>query len=451
MARTCLTVILAAGEGTRMHSALPKVLHRVGGLAMVCHVVNAAKAAKCNEFAVVVGRDSEKVEAEVGALAITATFHEQSQRLGTAHAVLAARKTIARGYDDILVLFGDTPLLNAAALTEMRKSLADGADVAALGFHAANPHGYGRLVIARGQLTAIREEKDASAKQRKINFCNAGIMAINGRKALEMLDAIGNSNAKGEYYLTDIVEIARKRGLKVVARQGAEDDMQGINNRAELAKVEALWQQRRRKEIMLAGVTLLAPDTVYFSHDTQIGEDCLIEPNVFFGPGVRLGSSVVVKAFCHLAQTSIADNCQIGPFARMRGNVELDQNVRIGNFVELKNAKFATGAKAAHLSYLGDATIGAKANIGAGTITCNYDGFNKHLTQIGEAAFIGSNSSLVAPVSIGKGAYVASGSVIVEDVPAGALGVARGRQVNKPGHAAKIRQKAISAKTRSKG
>lgn len=429
-----------------MRSALPKVLHAVAGLPLVCHAVRAAEAAGGEAHAVVIGREAGKVEAAVRAVTGNVSFHEQTRRLGTGHAVLAARDAIAAGYDDLIVLFADTPLTRPSTLRQMRELLAAGADVAVLGFRTPDPSGYGRLVMEAGELVAIREDKDASAAERAIDFCNGGIMAINGTIVLDLLGAIGNSNAKGEYYLTDIVEIARGRGLKVVAHEAPEEEILGVNTRVELARVEAIWQARRRTELMLAGVTMLAPESVHLSHDTAIGPDTLLEPNVFFAPGVTIGSGVTIHAFTHLADTTIADNCHVGPFARMRGNAQVGEGAHIGNFVEFKNVEFGKGAKASHLTYLGDASVGAKANIGAGTITCNYDGVNKHRTQIGAGAFIGSNSALVAPVSVGEGAYVASGSVIVEDVPADAMAVARGRQANKPGHAKTIRERALAAK-----
>jgi bifunctional UDP-N-acetylglucosamine pyrophosphorylase/glucosamine-1-phosphate N-acetyltransferase len=300
--------------------------------------------------------------------------------------------------------------------------------------------------VENGRLLAIREDRDASQEERAITFCNGGIMAINGAKALELLSAIGNANAKGEYYLTDIVEIARARGLSVVAHEAPEEEVLGVNTRVELARVEAIWQARRRTELMLAGVTMIAPGTVHVSHDTQIGADTVLEPDVWLGTGVSIGSGVTIHAFTHLQDTTIGDGCHVGPFARMRGNARLEEGGHVGNFVEFKNVAFGKGAKASHLTYLGDAVVGAKANIGAGTITCNYDGVNKHVTQIGAGAFIGSNSALVAPVSIGDGAYVGSGSVIVEDVPSDAMAVARGRQATKPGYAKTIRERALAAK-----
>jgi bifunctional UDP-N-acetylglucosamine pyrophosphorylase / glucosamine-1-phosphate N-acetyltransferase len=434
-----------------MRSALPKVLHEVAGLPMVCHAVRAAEAAGGEAHAVVVGREAQKVEAAVRAVTGAVTFHEQTERLGTGHAVLSAREAIAHGHDDLLVLFADTPLTRPQTLQRLRGLLADGADVAVLGFRTPEPKGYGRLIVEGGQLVAIREERDASEAERAITFCNGGIMALNGRKALELLTAIGNANAKGEYYLTDVVEIARSRGLAVVALEAPEEEVLGVNTRVELARVEGIWQSRRRTELMLAGVTMQAPETVYVSHDTQIGADTVLEPNVWLGAGVSIGSNVTIHAFTHLKDTRIGDGCHIGPFARMRGNARMEEGGHVGNFVELKNVEFGKGAKASHLSYLGDATVGAKANIGAGTITCNYDGVSKHLTQIGAGAFIGSNSALVAPVSIGEGAYVGSGSVIVDDVPADAMAVARGRQATKPGYAKTIRERALAAKAAKAG
>jgi bifunctional UDP-N-acetylglucosamine pyrophosphorylase/glucosamine-1-phosphate N-acetyltransferase len=413
---------------------------------MVCHVVKAAEEAGGEAHAVVVGREAAKVEDAVRKVARRVSFHEQKERHGTAHAVLAAREAIAEGFDDLLVLFADTPLTSAQSLMSMRAALAGGADVAVLGFRTTDPAGYGRLVMQDGALVAIREEKDASETERRIDFCNGGIMAINGRKALSLVESIGNNNAKREYYLTDIVEIARSRGLQVVALEANEEDLLGVNTRAELARVESIWQQRKRREMMLAGVTLIDPASVHFSHDTQIGADTVVEPNVFFGPGVTVGGHAVIHAFCHFADTQIGEECHVGPFARMRGNARMAQGGHVGNFVEFKNVEFGAGAKASHLSYLGDASIGERANIGAGTITCNYDGVNKSRTQIGKDAFIGSNSSLVAPVTIGDGAYVASGSVITESVPPDAMAVARGRQATKEGYSRKIREKALARK-----
>ncbi len=426
--RTCLSVILAAGEGTRMKSARSKVLHEVAGLSLVGHVAKAAQAAGSGDIALVVGRDAEAVRAEATRVATNAEVFEQIERLGTANAVLAARSAISRGYDDVLVLFGDTPLITKDALELARVKLAEGAAVVVMGFRTATPTGYGRLIEKDGQLVAIREEKEATTDERKINFCNGGLMAINGDVALSLIESVKNNNAKGEYYLTDIVEIASARGQSVVAVEVDETLVLGVNTRVELAACEQLWQQRRRQELMLGGVSMQAPDTVYLSHDTEMESEITLEPNIFFGPGVHVSKGAVIHAFSHIEGAHIGTNAEIGPFARLRPGTELGEAAKVGNFCEVKKAKIGKGAKVNHLSYIGDADVGAKANIGAGTITCNYDGFNKFQTNIGESAFIGSNSSLVAPVSIGAGAIIAAGSVITKNVPDHAIAFARARQ-----------------------
>ncbi|TPN33055.1 bifunctional UDP-N-acetylglucosamine diphosphorylase/glucosamine-1-phosphate N-acetyltransferase GlmU [Mesorhizobium sp. B2-3-3] len=443
--RSCLSVILAAGEGTRMKSALPKVLHPIAGLPMVAHVVKAAEAAGASSEAIVIGHRAEEMREVVAKFSPKAETFVQEERLGTAHAVLAAREAISRGHDDILVMFGDTPLIDAEALTLARLKLAEGAAVVVIGFRPPVPNGYGRLVEKGGKLIAIREEKDCSEAEKKITFCNAGMMAIAGKHALKLLDAVGNQNAKGEYYLTDIVEIAGAQGLDVVATEASFENALGINNRAELAQAEGLWQQRRREEAMLSGVTLVAPETVYFSYDTEIGADTIVEPNVWFGPGVKIAGGAKIHAFSHIEGASIASNCDVGPFARLRPGADLKQKAKVGNFCEIKQAIIEEGAKVNHLTYIGDARVGAAANIGAGTITCNYDGYSKFFTDIGEGAFIGSNSSLVAPVSIGKGGYIASGSVITENVPDDALAFGRARQKTIPGKGKELRERFASA------
>jgi bifunctional UDP-N-acetylglucosamine pyrophosphorylase/glucosamine-1-phosphate N-acetyltransferase len=443
--RTCLSIILAAGEGTRMKSALPKVLHKLAGLPMVAHVIRAAEAAGAGNLALVIGHGADQMREAAAKFAPRAETFVQEQRLGTAHAVLAARAAIARGHDDILVMFGDTPLIDPGALTVARLKLAEGAAVVVIGFRTDDPTGYGRLIEKGGRLVAIREEKDASAKERAITFCNGGLMAIAGKHALALLDAVGNANAKGEYYLTDIVEIAGSKGLDAVAIEASFDNALGINNRAELAEAEAIWQKRRRREAMLSGVALIAPETVYFSHDTEIGADTVVEPNVWFGPGVTVEAGATIHAFSHLEGATVASGCEVGPFARLRPGADLKTKAKVGNFCEVKKAVVEKGAKVNHLTYIGDAVIGAGANIGAGTITCNYDGYSKFLTEIGENAFIGSNSSLVAPVSIGNGAYVASGSVITESVPDDALAFGRARQKTMPGKAKELRARRADA------
>ena len=449
--RSCLTIILAAGEGTRMKSATPKVLHQIACLPMVAHVAKAALAAGGSDVAVVVGRGGEDVKKAVAPFAAEAETFEQVERLGTAHAVLAARAAIARGYDDILVMFGDTPLIAPEPLAEARRLVAAGNAVAVIGFRTDAPAGYGRLIEKDGRLVAIREDKDCSDEERKIGFCNGGLMAIDGREALALLDAVGNANAKGEYYLTDIVEIANARGLRVAATQAPYETLLGINNRAELADAEAIWQRRARRAAMLSGVTMVAPETVFLAHDTEIGADTILEPNVVFGPGVRIAGGVVVHAFSHIEGATVETGATIGPYARLRPGAELQKKAKVGNFVEIKKAVLGPGAKVNHLTYIGDAVIGAEANIGAGTITCNYDGYNKSVTRIGSGAFIGSNSALVAPVSIGDNAYVASGSVITADVPDDGLAFGRARQETKLGRAKVLRERYAAMKAKKSG
>ena len=447
MARNCLAVVLAAGDGTRMKSSVSKVLHPVGNLPMIAHVVRAAQSADTDAVALVVGRDADVVAAAADTGLPLSTW-VQEERLGTAHAVLAARDAIAKGYDDVLVIFGDTPLITAQSLTRARKSLAGGADVVVIGFRTDSPDGYGRLIEKDGQLAAIREHRDATQEERAITFCNGGLMAIAGDKALSLLDSVGNDNAKGEYYMTDIVEIARDRGGNVVAVEASADEVLGINNRAELAEAEALWQQKRRHDMMMAGVSMTAPETVFLSHDTLIEADVLIEPNVVFGPGVAIRSGATIHSFSHVEGAAIGAGCKVGPFARLRPGAELQSDAKVGNFCELKNAVVGNGAKINHLSYVGDASVGDKANVGAGTITCNYDGINKHRTEIGAGAFVGSNSALVAPVRIGDNAYVASGSVVTADVPDDAVAFGRARQSVKEGHAGKLRERGLAEKAR---
>ncbi|HWT64366.1 MAG TPA: bifunctional UDP-N-acetylglucosamine diphosphorylase/glucosamine-1-phosphate N-acetyltransferase GlmU [Ochrobactrum sp.] len=451
--RTCLSIVLAAGEGTRMKSSLPKVLHQVAGLPLVCHVVKAVQGTGKSDVALVVGRGADKVQAAVEKVADAVSSFEQTERLGTAHAVLAAREAIARGYDDLLIVFGDTPLIEAHSLQAARGKLSEGSDVVVIGFRPASPQGYGRLIEENGKLVAIVEEKEATEAQKKIGFCNGGLMAVRGAHALALLDAVDNKNAKGEYYLTDIVGLAHEEGLNVTALEVPVDNVIGINNRAELAEAENIWQNRKRQDMMLAGVTLIAPETVFFSHDTLIEADVIIEPNVFFGPAVHVAAGALIHAFSHIEGANIGEKAEIGPFARLRPGANLGEKSKVGNFCEVKNAEVGKGAKINHLTYIGDANVGASSNIGAGTITCNYDGYNKYKTVIGENAFIGSNSSLVAPVEIGKNAYIASGSTITDNVPADALAFGRARQETKEGRGKILREKYAAikaAKTSSK-
>jgi bifunctional UDP-N-acetylglucosamine pyrophosphorylase/glucosamine-1-phosphate N-acetyltransferase len=437
-ARTCLTVVLAAGEGTRMRASRPKVLHAIGGVSLIAHVLAAVRET-AGATAVVVGPGQSEVAAAVTAALPGAAIFVQAERRGTAHAVLAARAAILAGADDVLVLFADTPLIRPQTLARLRAPLAHGQAVAVLGFRPVDPAGYGRLIMDGETLVAIREDKDASAAERAIALCNAGLMALRGDVALAILDRIRDDNAKREFYLTDAVAIARQMGLDAVAIETGEDEVRGINSQAQLAEAEAALQKRLRAAALDAGVTMVAPETVHLAADTRLGRDVTIEPYVVFGPGVTVADGAVIRSFCHLEGAEVGSGTTVGPYARLRPGARLGPDVRIGNFVEIKEADIAAGVRANHLSYIGDARVGAGANIGAGTITCNYDGADKHLTDIGAGAFIGSNSALVAPVKIGDGAYVGSGSVITRDVPADALALGRGQQVIKQGWAARLR------------
>jgi bifunctional UDP-N-acetylglucosamine pyrophosphorylase/glucosamine-1-phosphate N-acetyltransferase len=436
--RTCLAVILAAGEGTRMRSARPKVLQAIAGQSLLAHVLEAVRQSGSTRTAVVIGPGFDAVASEAKRVLPDAEIFVQEPRLGTAHAVLAAKRPIARGPDDMMVIFGDTPLIRPQTLARMREPLAHGAALVVLGFRPKDPTGYGRLVLEGGELIAIREQLDASPAERAITLCNAGLMAFAGPTALPILERIGNANEKREYYLTDAVAIARDMGCRVAVIEAEEDEVRGINTRTQLAETEAALQQRLRKAAMEAGVTLTAPETVFLAADTKFGRDVVVEPFVVFGPGVTVEDNAVIRSFSHLDRAHVGKGASVGPYARLRPGARLHEEVHVGNFVEVKEAVIGAGAKANHLSYIGDATVGAGANVGAGTITCNYDGVAKHRTEIGRNAFIGSNSALVAPVKIGDGAYVGSGSVITDDVPADALAVARGRQAVKEGWALRL-------------
>jgi bifunctional UDP-N-acetylglucosamine pyrophosphorylase/glucosamine-1-phosphate N-acetyltransferase len=444
--RTSLTIVLAAGEGTRMRSATPKVLHQVAGQSLLAHVLAAAPSGAGATLAVVIGPDHGAVAEEIRRLRPDAATFTQRERLGTAHAVLAAREALARGADDLLVAFGDTPLITAATFARLRAPLARGAAVAVLGFRAADPTGYGRLLVEGDQLLAIREHADATPSERAITLCNAGVMAFDGRRALEIIEKIGHANSKGEYYLVDAVAIARELGLEAVVIETSEDEVRGINTKAQLAEAEAVMQARLRKAALDAGVTMIAPETVFLAADTSFGNDVTIEPFVVIGPGVAIADGAVIHSFSHIVQASIGKQASVGPYARLRPGTSLGEGARIGNFVETKAAILEAGVKVNHLSYIGDAHVGAGSNIGAGTITCNYDGFSKHRTEIGSHAFVGTNSSLVAPVRIGNGAYIGSGSVITKDVPDDALAVERSQQTIREGGAKRYRE----IKTRSK-
>lgn len=446
-----LTIVLAAGEGTRMRSSLPKVLHAIAGRSLLAHVIAAAPRGKGTALAVVVGPDRQDVADEARRVRPDASVFVQTERLGTAHAVLAAREAIAKGAGDVLIAFGDTPLISAQTLQRLRAPLRDGASVVVLGFEAANPKGYGRLLKQGDRLIAIREEADATESERKVTLCNAGVMALAGKSALQILDGIGNANKKGEYYLPDAVAIANDLGLIAATIETGEDEVRGINTKAQLAEAEQVMQARLRRHALEAGVTIIAPETVFLSADTTFGQDVTIEPFVVIGSGVSIGDGAVIHAFSHVTSAKIGKNASVGPYARLRPGAVLGDGVRIGNFVEVKASRLGAGAKANHLAYIGDATVGANANIGAGTITCNYDGYDKHRTEIGEGAFVGTNTSLVAPVKVGRGAYVGSGSVITRNVPDDALALERSEQAMRPGWAKRFRDLKRGGKKPSPG
>ncbi|HEY4266040.1 MAG TPA: bifunctional UDP-N-acetylglucosamine diphosphorylase/glucosamine-1-phosphate N-acetyltransferase GlmU [Micropepsaceae bacterium] len=430
-------IVLAAGQGTRMKSALPKVLHPIGGRPMLGHVLAVAQAMGAAQIVAVTAPGAEAVVALAGQWGGTSVVQER--QLGTGHAVLAAENALA-GFDgNLLVLFGDAPLLTAATLSRLIAKLGAGGDLSALGFRAADPAGYGRMVTDGDSLIRIVEQKDASEDERRIDLCFAGMLAGRARLIFELLHRVGNRNAQSEFYLTDVIGIAQARGLRCAVVEGPEGEMLGVNSRAQLAQGEAAFQARARAQLMDAGVGMTAPETVFLSADTIIEPDVVIGQYVVFGPGVTIKRGADIRAFCHIENSAIGERAIVGPFARLRGGAKLDADVDIGNFVELKNAHLEKGVKAHHLTYLGDSHVGEKANIGAGTITCNYDGFSKSRTEIGAGAFIGSNAALVAPVEIGEGAIVAAGSVITENVAPNALAVARGRQETKPGRAVQIR------------
>jgi bifunctional UDP-N-acetylglucosamine pyrophosphorylase / glucosamine-1-phosphate N-acetyltransferase len=444
-------VVLAAGLGTRMKSAMPKVLHRVAGRPMIGHLMAALEALGVERTVVVVSPGMP----EVADCVAPARIAIQDPPRGTGDAVKAARGALGEFDGDVLVLFGDTPLLTAETMRvmiEARRAAADPA-VVVLGFRPADPAEYGRLITAAdGGLDAIVEFRDADDAERRIGLCNAGIMAVDGRRLFALLDAVGNDNAKGEYYLTDIVALARARGWRCAVVETADaDEVMGVNSRVGLAEAEAAMQKRLRLRHMAEGVTLTDPESVWFSWDTRIGRDVTIGPSVVFGPGVEIADGVEIRAFCHIDGARIASGALIGPFARLRPGADIGPDVHVGNFVEIKEAALEAGAKANHLSYIGDSRVGAGANIGAGTITCNYDGFIKARTDIGAGAFIGSNTALVAPVTVGDRAIIGAGSVVAKDVPADALALTRAPHDERPGWAAGFRARRQARKDAAKG
>jgi len=437
-------IILAAGQGTRMKSARHKVLHPVAGRSMLLHLLASVGELTPGRRVVVVGAGRDQVESAVADMDVTIAVQEK--QLGTGHAVAQARDALGGFSGDILILYGDVPLVRPETMAAMLERLNrdDRPRAVVLGFRPADAAAYGRIIAdGDGIIEKMVEYKDADAAERAVTLCNSGLMAVRSTDLFTLLDRIGNDNAAGEYYLPDIVMLPGAASAVIEAEAW---EVAGVNSRAELAGVEALWQDRRRAEVMRNGVTLIAPETIYFSHDTVLGWDVVVEPNVFFGPGVTIADDVTIHAFSYLEGATIGNGAQIGPFARLRRGTQIGSKAKVGNFVEIKEAELGEGAKANHLSYIGDTRVGAGANVGAGTITCNYDGVFKYRTEIGAGAFIGSNSALVAPVNIGNGAIVAAGSVVTQDVPPDALCVVRPLQEAKPGWAERFRDKAQARK-----
>ena len=454
--RPLLIVILAAGKGTRMKSSKPKVLHKIAGRSMLGHVLSLAGALRATNTAVVIGPGMDDVRADALAHAPEAKVFVQENQKGTADAVLAAREAIAAHSGDVLVLFADTPLTRKQSLEAIRGALEQGSGIAVLGFEADDPTGYGRLLTdGSDALLAIREHKDASPNELEIRLCNSGVMGFRVGDLIGLLERIGNDNAKGEYYLTDAIETAAADGVRAAVVTCDEEEVLGVNSRDHLAVAEGIWQSRARTEAMLSGVTMVAPETVWLSFDTVLGRDVVLEPNVFIGAGVNIADNVRIRANSYLegadaksnAGVTVEEGAQVGPFARLRPGTTLGRDVSIGNFVEIKNAAMEQGSKASHLTYVGDARVGAAANIGAGTIFCNYDGFNMNRSDVGAGVFIGSNSALVAPVKIGEGAYIAAGSTITQDVQSQSLAIGRAFQTEKLGWVVQSKEKMIKEKS----
>lgn len=439
-------IVLAAGHGTRMQSDLPKVMHELGGVPLFAHALASGAALEPERVVLVVGHGAEAVAKAAQGIDDTVTIAQQEAQNGTADAVAAAQDALAGFVGDAVVLYGDTPFISGDTLARMVAARTAGADVVVLGFEAADPGRYGRLVVEAGALKRIVEFKDASEAERAITLCNSGVVVADSGLLFDLIAGVGNDNASGEYYLTDIVEIANARDLRAVAVTCDEAETLGINTRAELAAAEARFQAFKRAEALETGVTLVAPDTVFFAQDTWIGRDAVIEPNVVFGPGVTIETGARIRAFSHLEGCHVSRDAVVGPFARLRPGAELAEGAKVGNFVEIKNAEIAAGAKVNHLTYIGDAYIGEAANIGAGTVTCNYDGVMKHHTHIGARTFIGSDTMLVAPVRIGDDAMTATGTVVIRDVPDGAMAIGRAQQENKLGFWPRMLEKLKHAK-----
>ena len=441
-----VVIILSAGMGTRMQSDLPKVLHNVACEPLLIHSMRTASQIGAHKTIVVTGHGAKDVAKVATSFDPSAEIVNQSEQFGTAHAVDQTRKALLNFDGEVFVLYGDTPFIEPSTLLRMSKERNDGAKVVVLGFNTKRKSSYGRLIISPdGSLEEIVEYKDANTDQRKISFCNSGVICTDSKLLFNLIAEVENNNANNEFYLTDIVKLAKNKNLKCAAVECAEDEAMGINSKVELANAETYFQTRKRIEMMLNGVTLIAPETVWFASDTVVGRDTIIEQNVIFGPEATVESHALIKSFSHIEGAHVSKGAIVGPFARLRPGAELANNSKVGNFCEVKKSQVGEGAKINHLSYIGGTKIGDNANIGAGTITCNYDGVSKHFTEIGESAFIGSNNSLVAPVRVGDKAMTASGSVITKDVPNGDLGIARAPQDNKKGFAVKFfkRLKAI--------
>jgi bifunctional UDP-N-acetylglucosamine pyrophosphorylase/glucosamine-1-phosphate N-acetyltransferase len=441
-------ILLAAGQGSRMQSDLPKVLHKVAGAPLLVHAMQSGAALSPERKVVVAGVGADQVEAAAREHDPDVLTVRQEEQLGTAHAVDQAREALRDFKGDAYVLYGDTPFIRPETLSRMAEARAAGHAVVVLGFRAADPGRYGRLIVEGERLDRIVEFKDADETERAVDLCNSGVVAADASTLFELISEVGNDNSSGEYYLTDIVAIANKRGLSATVVTCDEAETMGVNTRGDLSAAEAAFQERARRAALEDGVTLTAPETVFFGHDTVLGRDAIVEPHVIFGPGVTVESGATIRAFSHLEGCHVGGGAVVGPYARLRPGTELGNDVRIGNFVEVKNAEFGEGAKANHLSYVGDSQVGARANVGAGTITCNYDGVMKHRTEIGEEAFIGSNTALVAPVKVGARAMTGSGSVVTVDVPEGALALGRARQVNKAGLAVRLMESLRAIKAR---
>ena len=439
-------IVLAAGQGTRMKSELPKVLHKVAGASLVSHAIHSADELQPERVVVVVGHGSEVVGPAVEAEFSNAETVLQTERLGTAHAVAQAQAALD-GFDgEAIVLYGDTPFIQPSTLKAMLDARSEGADVVVLGFETADPGKYGRLIVEDEKLSKIVEAKDATPEELAVTLCNSGVVCANRAVLFELISKVGNDNASGEYYLTDIVGLANQAGMSCRTVTCDESETMGINSRVELAQAEDVFQSNARQSAMVNGATLMAPETVYFSVDTQLGRDVIVEPNVVFAPGVTVEDNATIRAFSHLEDCVVRNSATVGPYARIRPGSDIGEGARIGNFVETKKAEIGKGAKVNHLSYVGDASVGENANIGAGTVTCNYDGVLKHRTEIGAGAFIGTNSSLVAPISIGEGAMTAAGSVITKSVPDDSLAVARAPQTVRKGVVSRLRQKLLAIK-----